>query len=737
MKCSMPLRNPLRSTFSLALLTMCSWCQEPATLMAQESYPPASMKLTPIDADFYSGFFRLKEQWDRFVAGPFVAEMMSQPVVENALEQFRSEWMEREGNGGNARIWLENPNAKEAIAFLKNLVASDAFLMGDSNISKWLQSVSSFSEEFQSAMANRNGDLSERAIKTILKGIESIDGLTLPTFVMGARCSDEDLALGKIDQLELAIQAGRMTPQGQQALANLTRLDDNRGNRLQLTLSGKQIPWGEIPTSEQFDEETRDRLQEVIEKKTIVITIGLFDGYFVFAVAPSAKAMLDLGKGKSIADHPDLGTVKADSAKMLTSVQFASDAVAIANFNINLKNFFSRNFKNSLAPMLGSIDKESDEYDFLQDISKDMAWVDDTIGKLIPEPKGTTSHTFLTDTGWEQHAYSRTRDPLGDSTASLAALQHVGGKPLMMVSTRLQSKPEYFQTCRKIVQKFKTRFDEASELDWSKLGSGDDLGQAKEKVDLFWPLLVRFADTFEKKILPSLSGEHTIVLGAGDSAKQWCNEMPASIEPLTMPVLAAVTGVTDKTLLNTGIKEMVLLASDSIELIRKEDTEAVPEWFTLPKPTKTEINQTEKYSFSVFPPEVEVPKDILPQIVFATNYLVSTYSDKQSALLVSDQKLDVGGGVIDINAKQSNASYVHFGKLCELAKPWVRYAMTQSMPSMDESLLDESFEDTYELTGKDLLSFFTVFTKLGEISSTTQAAADGGSYTRSVYRTNQ
>jgi hypothetical protein len=99
--------------------------------------------------------------------------------------------------------------------------------------------------------------------------------------------------------------------------------------------------------------------------------------------------------------------------------------------------------------------------------------------------------------------------------------------------------------------------------------------------------------------------------------------------------------------------------------------------------------------------------------------------------------LKIGQGVIDPSAKQANASYVAFGRLFQFASPWLRYAMSQSMENLNDSVLDPSMPEdfaNYELTGNDVLTMYSVLGQIGDLSSSTTSNSSGGTVTRSVYR---
>ena len=705
--------------------------------VAQDESSIRSAKLAPIDADFYYGSFQLKEQWDRMTAGPVVRELMDQPVIEKVLALFRSEWREREGIGGQARVFLDNGNVTDVLAFLQELVSKEVFVFGDKNMSKWYDRLAKISEELQPLLMSSDSSSEEQGQIIAGKWIEAMKGMEIPTFVFGARCDNADIGLGKIDQLEIPVFALKQYPDAAPFVQNLKRVEDARGDRMQWVLNGSQIPWDSIPTNDVFDEEMRDQLKGALNDKSITISIGLFDGNFIFAVSSTPDRLLALGKGKSILEHPEMQPARDLISRPLTSLSYVSDAFAKANFNVTYNNFFSKNAFSSGYQALQFLDEDSEFRDFFADVVGDLKWMDESIAKVVPEFKGGTSVGFLTEDGWERHDHLRTQDVLFESNSPLTALEHVGGEPMMMVATRLQDHPEYFQLARKIVQRAKARFDEAMDLDWSELDIELDNDQVSEYADAAWPFVVRIADSWEKKFLPSMSGEHAVVLSGGNlAAQQWYKDMPSSADPLPFPELAMVTGLKNKELFKSGMEDLFTICDDIVEMIREEGGAAIPPGYKIPRPVKSKSDAGEKYGYPI-PADCPVPEEMMPQALFSGDYVVGNYSDKQSASLSSVKKLSVGKGVIDPNARQSNASYIHVGRLFEFARPWVRYAL---MDKLDKSLFEETLPDEYEqydITGKEVLSVYSVLGKIGDFSSSSVRKPTGETSIRSVYRINK
>ncbi len=704
---------------------------------AQDESSIRSAKLAPIDADFYYGSFRLNEQWDRLTAGPVARELMDQPVMEKVLAEFRTEWREREGIGGQARVLLDNGNVTDFFAFLQELVSKEVFVFGDKNMSKWYDSIAKIGEETQSLLMSSDVSSEEQGQIIAGKWIEAMKGMEIPTFVFGARCDNVDIGLGKIDQLEIPVFALKQYPDAAPFVQNLKRIEDSRGDRMQWVLNGSQIPWDSIPTTDVFDEQMRSQFQSAFNDKSITVSIGLFDGNFIFAVSATPEKLLALGKGESILEHPDMQPVRDLASKSLISLSYISDAFAKANFNVTYNNFFSRNAFSGGYQALQLLDENSEFRDFFADVVGDLKWMDESIAKVVPEFKGATSVGFLTEDGWERHDHLKTKDVLLESSSPLTALEHVGGEPMMMVATRLQDHPEYFQIARKIVQRAKARFDEAMKLDWSELDMEMDNDQVRENVDAFWPFVVQIADSWEKKFLPAMSGEHAVVLSGGNlAAQQWYKDMPPSADPLPLPEIAMVTGLKNKDAFNSGVEELLSICDELVERIREKEFAAIPPNYKIPRPVKSNSDVGEKVGYPI-PSDCPVPEEMMPQALFSGDYVMGTYSDKQAASLSRVKKLSVGKGVIDPNARQSNASYIHVGRLFEFARPWVRYAL---METLDKSLFEETLPEEYQqydMTGKEALSIYSVLGKVGDFSSCSVSKPTGGTFIRSVYRINK
>lgn len=703
----------------------------------EDDLKSTSLALVPKDADVYWASWRQAEQWQRLVNGPVAKKLVKLPVVEKAWKEFLKQWNDRSEQLSQARTVWENPNFKEALEFFMELGSEETFFFADKNLSSFIKATNEFTTEMQTALVEAQNDPEEAMPELFDKWIGELEKLKLPTMVLGAKFQDEDLAITKVDQLEALIQLPLMASGQTQLQGIVKRVDDSRGSRLSITVNGKLIPWDSIPTTDEFDEETIENLRDVLDDKNITLTVGMLDKYFVVAFSETTKDLLALGKGDSLLSHPDFAPVVAMSGKPLTMASYTSDVLGETNWNAQFKGFFSKLFAQTSSAGRLLLDEESEVQDLLDDIESDVEWMDTEIAKVIPPFQGQTMLSFLTDDGWEMLQYNRTPDFILQSEKPLSGLSHVGGKPLMMVVTKFANHPEYFQLMRKIVQRAKSRLDEALEMDLSEIDIDEDQqAEAKAMIDRVYPLLERVANAYENLIAPSLTGEHGLVWTSGNlKAKQWFQGMPESDEPLPLPEFSWISGLKDRDSLVKGGKEIYGVFDSVLELARELDPNSVPEGYSIPRPEKSTDKVGIKYGYPI-PEDCPVPADLMPHVLLSDDLLVIGYSKATTDLLAGSSAVEVGKPVFEADSKLASASYIDIGRVFKSFGPWIRYAVKQSNLDMDQDLLPQSDipVEGINVTPKDLMGLWSVLESIGEISTTAVSKGKDGIEIRSVYR---
>jgi hypothetical protein len=90
----------------------------------------SSLKLVPADASFYSVSLRMKEQLDIVLKSNAWAKLKSLPAVQQGL-QFVHAQMQSNPQAGMAMGMLEQPENKQLLKLLGDMISSEVFIYGD------------------------------------------------------------------------------------------------------------------------------------------------------------------------------------------------------------------------------------------------------------------------------------------------------------------------------------------------------------------------------------------------------------------------------------------------------------------------------------------------------------------------------------------------------------------------------------------------------------------------------
>jgi hypothetical protein len=689
-----------------------------------------AIRLAPEDCDVYVGAMQIQEQWNRFVSSKLYQEMAKVPCVEKFVAAVRSQWDGREGQVGQARQMIDNPNVESLLKLALDMVSDETFLFADGKASQAIIGINSLSEDISEIAAS--GD--QQAILEYFLDLQKSDwdDLEIPTVVFGFKVKDQERVLGKLDELEGIIRFGLGSiPMTQSFVEGLERIDDARGVRISWTVIPEMIPWAQlrrsIPTNE--GGQITEKLQELLADRQLCITIGQLDGYLIFALSEDPETISELGKAKSLLTNPDLKTVIQNANKEITSVSYVSDAYSDAYYQTQFKDFFSRHVGAQFR-MLQSLGQELPKG--FESLAEDLEWIDEQIAELVPSFQGQTAFSFLTKTGSEFWSHSRTENVLFDASKPLDVLEHVGGDPMMLIAFRLQNRPEYFATARRIVRKVKNYLDLIPEME--ELTMSDSQREAWEVgLDRGWPLVVELADIWEKQFLPAMKdGQHAWVLHGGDlSSKQWYKDMPESSTPLTIPEIATITGLSNRQGMIDAWKSLYELFDKSLALVRELEPNSVRPDYAIPRPVPAESQVGNKYTLPI-PEDCPVPKNLAPQMVLTDRYMISTYSEPQSQSLAASKDFSVAKNLVSSKQACASVSYVDVGRLINFAKPWIAYAIETSQGSLDGELI-ESQADMPAIKGSDILDIWTALGSAGQMASVTTQADDGGAQTRVIF----
>ena len=732
----MPLFKSVRCTIALCCLAGCSaavpeslYAQAPRSNRAEAAagfetidLEESSLRFADAETAFYGGSYQLGPQWQAFLDGPVVTNLRETDVARRFQEAFDQAWDDREGPVGQVRGVLENPNVVSLIDVLRDTFDEEVFVLGGGQWPESIVGATQLVREFQTVAASGN----EEAAFEYFMSLEpdEIENIRIPTTVFGGQITDRDAALLKVDELNGILQFGlSQIPQGMEVLSGLERTEDDRGVRIQLTLSESMIPWEQIPTNGEVQvEDAIDHARELIAGRQITITIGLLDEFLIFALSETPEDINSLGsEGGSLLETEEMELVREHADEPVLGINYQSDAMVDANFQANFAGYFGNNSRQLLAVAQNEIERELEETEDEEEIAKlearqeildslpeDMQWLDEQIGQHLPEFRGATSVAVATEDGIESWTHSRTESVLLEAEGELPVLGHLGESPIMVLAGRKAYHPEYFQTVRDIAGKVHEYLERLAESEALDDDEAEDLSVFLERG---WPLLQRLGDIVQDEILPATEdGQYAFVLNPGEvTVTQFGDNMPPPDQPLPVPALAKVVGLSDRDQLIGGFEKLFDLADETVTVVRELEPGEIPDGYSVPRPLSKEVEGGKMFFYEI-PKKQGLPEGITPAAIFTEKFAYWGYSEPQLESLLEERQFEVPGGLLEDMENVASVCYFNGGRLFEQLRPWVGYAIGLS----DEETLVESVGNLPEITRDDVLAAYDALLQTGE-----------------------
>jgi hypothetical protein len=695
------------------------------------------------DVDFYIGGFGVQDSWKQLWDSSAFRRLRDSDGMVRLARDFQVAWGERRGSLARLRSIVENRNTKEALLFASDVFNEDIFFVADRNLSSFLDRAAMVLDKSH-RLADPAYPADEKA-ELIYGWIDELGpGWEIPNLVLAGTIKDKNRALNKVDELEGLLRFGLgMRAEAQPILKLLSRVEDARGTRLQWLLPFDKIPWESIPTNEVFDRESLERLREVTEDKKIVITFGVLDDRFVIALGNSLDPLPRMDADSSLLFHPHMQLVRDHDQERITGIRYTSDRLANSLFELLLKGFFSKISQWTLRPMTYELE-DSEFRDWLVACMDDAGWLDSAIGAHVPEPRGSTEISILRADRWEVHAHDRTKNPLFDGTRPLAGASHWGSNPLVALNVRLAEHPEYFATARSIVQRMRSRLEELKGI-VERPGSSAQGNAGRSYLGLWfdrivfsdsaWSIMADAAQWWQHRVLPSLDGEHLLVVhGGGLASHSWYSGMQPSDEPLPVPEIALLSGLREPEVwiqtLRTGrelLKRLFSLGTDT-------EFDA-PTWSgILWNPERWDDEGAVTFGYPI-PDNCPAPKSMMPRIRIGSGWSILSYSDSQGAQVAADTPPPLSDGWFALPLRAGKAAWIDLGGMASLLRPWIEYGLEQNTAFFREPQSISVFATHFQidLQPSDISDALRALEHLGTMASVTTIADDGTSQSRSVF----
>jgi hypothetical protein len=631
----------------------------------------SSLALVPEDAAFYWARLRLKEQYDSVVNSKAVARLWAVPVFKKAREHAAQLQKEAGGPDPNelAKL-LEQPDVKAAYDLAIDAVSHEVFIYGDAGYADLLEQFTDLSNEMNAIQlegAKAGGapdEATRRKIGELL--IKHVQRLKVPDTVIGLKLKDPQAAGPQLTKLE-AFLAAHLEMQPPEWQGRLSRETISGTKFITLKLDGTLIPWSEIPQGDTPpDKEQFDKMVELVKKMTLVVSIGIRDGYLLVSIGDSSEHLKTLGQGKLLRDRPELAPIGKHAEKPFTSIGYVSQRFLEKGNRADAQLDSYVRMLEQLLP-LSEVDPE-----LQKEMIADARSLAADLKKYIPKPGAVMGFSFLSPRGLEGYSYNWGEQLGIDGSQKLSILDHVGGSPLGFAAGRRKYDPAAYEMLAK----------------WLGRGVyyGEQLGlnllepeqrALYDRIRTEMTPLVERLDTVTKTMwLPAFKdGQIAIVLDAKLTSKQWQQHMPPAEQPLPMLEFGLVYGVSDAALVKKASGEYFSIAREAMKKLHAIVPEAVPE-FDVPLPQSREFPEGTVYYYSL-PPEWGVDTQIAPNAALSSEVLALTMIPKFGVRLLKKTPLAVEGPLANHDRPLASAAYFNWAGLVSAVEPWIDYGYAQ------------------------------------------------------------
>jgi hypothetical protein len=640
------------------------------------------LKLLPADTAFYSSMLRNREQIDIVLKSKAWAKLMELPAAKFALQQIREQLANpRDPQLATALKMLEDPQNKELLEVLGDAVSDEVFIYGGSSWGDFLDLFMQVSNSvrFAPLLAELNpetrgknpGEVQARiALHSLAANVKLI---RMPDLVIGFKVKDPKKAEAQIKRLEdlIGMVIGNVPPPVRDGFK---RVKVGDSSVLNLTLDGSLVPWDMLHIRDYEAKEGEfDALMKKLQGLKLSVSLGVHQGYVVLAIGGSAEDLGAIGgTGKRLTEVAELKPLAKAAGKRLTSIGYTSKALnaRVATTSADLT---------SLAEGLGELLKAADlPAAQAENLRQDLKTLAAGASKDLPEPGAGLAFSYLTEHGSESFSYDYTKYPNGlDGSKPLTLTEHLGGNPILWYVARSKTNPETYRSFSKHAP---VVFGHIEEALFTKLDDNqkEQYENVKKKVV---PLLKRLDEITGTLLLPSLAdGQFGLLLDAKWKSTQWHMMAPGTPQPLPLPELGILLGISDEAKFREAMKSYQALINDALAVASELSNGQIPD-LKMPDPT-TEKTAGGLLAYYPIPPEFGLDAQVVPTAGLSKRVLALSLSRAHTERLLKPTPLKVERGPLaDLKTKKlASASGFNWPALVDAVTPWIELAVTAANP---------------------------------------------------------
>jgi hypothetical protein len=640
-----------------------------AALPAEPLRESSALRWAPADASFYFSWMRLREQFDALAGSKAAARLMEIPVVQMITEGFASEL--RTANADLIAVWshLTPAEQQDLIAVLLDAVSHEVFVYGDDGFTELFQAaneVNRLAQESHLKAQQAGDDADEEATRKLVELVTARSAdFNMPDAVAGFKISDTKRGETVLARLE-AIVHKQLEEHQPDINKRLTRERVGGAEFLTLRLDGSLIPWDQAP-ARQLGEEQRERLDklaEVFKKKTLVVNLGIRDGYLLLSVGDTSEHLAALGQGKLLWDRPELAPLRKAGDKPFTSVVYVSQKAR------DQANQTNAQMEQWIRIAEQSLPESGLDEALQKELLSDARSLADDLKRFVPKAGARLAFGFRSPRGLEGFAYDWGQEHALDGSQRLTILDHVGGNPVSFSAARYKHSPENYDFFAHWLARAVYYVEK---IGLQELGPEQRALYDKVRAEID-PLARRLDQAIRQFWIPAFAdGQRAMVLDARLTSTQWQKDMPAAKRELPLPEIGLVYSVSDAELVKKASAEFFAVGREALAKLRAAAPDTVPE-FELQPPQTRDFPEGTVYYYAL-PGEWGVDPQIAPNAGLSKNVLALSLTPKLSVRLLASAPLAIDGPLARRDQPLAAAGYMNWAGLVDAIGPWIDYGI--------------------------------------------------------------
>jgi hypothetical protein len=709
----------------LLLLTTVFAAQHVNTVNAQavaeaETLEKTALAFAPQDVSFFATNLNLGKAWEGFLGGNFVTRLRDLPYVQRFEGEVLAQWENPEGQMETLKGNLKNPNVKNLLDLIVDMDSQEIFYYGASD---WNDAIGGIMGLYEDINARSDDPIAMQEFLAELDD-EYLDGVKIPTTVIGFRLKNEEIARTLLDALQGAMQLGlRQVPELAPLAKQIAREDLKDGQALSITLTTALIPMDNLDPNVK---EMLGGLIEGLEGRKLVLSFGIRAKMLLMSISEDVSPLLTFGTGESLVNHKRLKVLVDNMPRDLRSISYSSKAWRESQWDATYGSYF-QNLADQFAAAVSS--EESDAVDvekWQQEIIDDAAELDARIGDLEVEFDAAVSWSFASEVGLEGMTYDWSENVLLANAKPMSILKHAGTKPLLMVAVKEQPQPLIGELLTELIERAPEhirRFITLAETD------EEELEQALKVLEGAWPLVEESFSIAMRDILPALD-EHE---GLFTFSAQWTTQelsvdLPPPNKPLPLPEFAAAIKLRNRDQFLSGCRDLYGVFDKVIELVREFQPDSLPEGYNVPRPQQEELAGSTRFFYPEF--SQWAFEGFEPQVIVSNDTVVVGYSARQALDLIQEKPLATRPAWLSPEMPVAGVSLVDMAGMVNAVSPWLEYGFQLVLGDLDTPV---SMNDGPIPTGAEIVQIWECLSSLGKVAATTVIDDDGVTVSRWVW----